>query len=236
MANRVLLPRGAGPMAASAVIFVLLAAAPLPALAHKMYVFAEADGSTIRGEAYFRGGTPARDLPVVALNPAGEEIGSATTDADGKFVLEAKTRCEHRIVVKTPDGHGAEYTVTAELLPAELPEPGEAPTSQEPPETTSDPPEDDAAAAKRPDSQPESDSEELASLRRELASLRREVEQLRKRETDCQRQIRKSQDQTRLRDILGGVGWILGLGGIGFYVLGLRKKKRERAGDGEGVT
>ena len=184
-----------------------------PALAHKMYVFAEADGTTIRGEAYFRGGTPARDVTVTAFDPAGEEIGKTTTDQEGKFTMEAKFRCGHKLVVRTPDGHGAEFTLAADQLPKDLPPRGEIADS------TGKPPSEEATVATTPADQPPAtiDSRQWESVRDEIARLRNSVNEYRK-------EIRQYREQTRFRDVIGGIGWILGLAGIAFYFLGLRRK------------
>ena len=48
----------------------------------------------------------------------------------------------------------------------------------------------------------------------ELSALRDEFQQYRQ--------------QTQLRDILGGIGYILGVAGIAFYLLGLRQKRSNR--------
>ena len=80
------------------------------------------EGKTIQGRAGFHDGTPARNADVKAFDPAGEEIGRAKTDEQGKFSLEARFRCDYRLLVDTNDGHGAEYTIAAKILPADLPQ------------------------------------------------------------------------------------------------------------------
>jgi len=57
---------------------------------------------------------------------------------------------------------------------------------------------------------PVSEDEPLEALRNEIILLRKEL-------TDYTR-------QTRLRDVLGGIGYILGIAGIAFYFLGVRRK------------
>ncbi len=186
------------------------------AFAHTMYLFAEADGATIRGEAYFRGGTPVRNATVTAFDPAGEEIGQAQTDEQGVLTLEARFRCDHRLCVQTADGHGAEFLLQGNQLPADLPLRGEAPNSSENCGTGSEkrPP----TAADEPGETPEAanDSEQLESI------LRR-IDQLQERLSAYQNEIRQEQQRTRFRDLLGGIGWILGIAGIAFYLHALRR-------------
>lgn len=45
-----------------------------------------------------------------------------------------------------------------------------------------------------------------------------------------QREIAELRDEVRLHDILGGIGYIVGIAGIAFYFLGVRR--RERGGGG----
>ena len=49
------------------------------------------------------------------------------------------------------------------------------------------------------------------------------------------REIRDLKDEIRLHDILGGIGYIVGLAGVAFYFLGTRKRGRLRAKDGNGL-
>jgi len=44
-----------------------------------------------------------------------------------------------------------------------------------------------------------------------------------KKIVELQRQLEAHERQTRLRDILGGIGYILGVAGIAFYLLGRRR-------------
>jgi len=191
--------------------------APSSAWAHNMYVFAEAEGATIHGEVYFRGGTPARNVGVTAFDPAGEQIGQTRTGQDGKFTLQAQSRCDHRLLVHTEDGHGAEFSVAADQLPNDLPVRRVSPDS-----SGEEPPADIVAPAKPDDSAATVGSAQLESILREVARLRKRV-------NDYQREMRRYHQQMRLRDVLGGVGWIMGIAGIAFYFLGLRQRRKEPA-------
>ncbi len=53
----------------------------------------------------------------------------------------------------------------------------------------------------------------LESVHREIVSLRR--------------QLQEHQDQTRLRDVLGGIGYIFGIAGVAFYFLGVRRQQAD---------
>ena len=174
------------PLAFSAIAVMLFCV--VPAFAHQIYVVAHAHGATIHGEAYFRGKTPTRNAKVTAFDPAGEKIGETTTDEQGKFTLEAKYRCDHRLLVAVGDGHGAECVVAAAGLPDSLPARSHAPPVH-------------AASAQ---------DAGLEGVRAEIAALRDTLERYERR--------------IRLRDILGGIGYIVGVAGVASYLLGVRRK------------
>jgi len=56
------------------------------------------------------------------------------------------------------------------------------------------------------------DSQQVEALRAEIDLL--------------QEQVIACQQHTRVRDVLGGIGWIVGLTGIAYYYLGVRRKLR----------
>ncbi|SBW06640.1 conserved exported hypothetical protein [uncultured Alphaproteobacteria bacterium] len=86
------------------------------ALAHKMKVFASADGAEISGYAYFGGGNRAVGVRVVATAD-GAQAFAGTTDAEGRFAFRAARRADHLIVVDSGDGHLAQTVVPAADLP-----------------------------------------------------------------------------------------------------------------------
>jgi nickel transport protein len=184
----------------SVVALVLLS--PSPVWAHKLNVFASAKGRTIEGKAYFRGGTPAQGVAVTALGPAGEEIGKTKTDEQGRFAIEAQFRCDHRILVDTGDGHGGEYLLPGSALPKSLPDKEGQPKAV--PATGS--------MAVSPERQATSSvsSDQLDSLRAEIVRL--------------EEQLNAYEDRIRMTDIVGGIGYIVGITGAAYYYVGSRRK------------
>ncbi len=163
-----------------------------PAFAHALHLFAEGDGTVIRGRAYYQGGSPAVEAQVLAFGPEGRKLGETRTDAEGAFTLSVTYRSDHRLLVVTGDGHGAEFRVPAAELSASL-----APADAEP-----------ALPAEAA-----SPADELAAIRSQLASLRE--------------QLAGYEQRTRLRDVVGGIGYIVGLAGVAFY---MAARRAERAG------
>jgi nickel transport protein len=179
-----------------------------PALAHRLNVVAPVQGTTIAGEAYYADGSPARNAKVTVLDPAGQTLGESTTDSEGRFVFPLRWRCDHRVVVDGGEGHTKTVTVPAKEIPATLPA-----WSGEVSPSAGDP---SAPPAAGTSAEP---SAQLAAIGEQLAELRKEVA--------------RYENKVRLHDVLGGIGCILGLMGLAFYFLGVRRKEgRGRGGDG----
>jgi nickel transport protein len=232
-------------MAKRALIILALLAVPRTALAHKLNVFAHVEGATIRGKVYFSGGSPAQNVRVTAFDPAGGTLGRSETDATGNFALEAHRRTDYRLLAQTEDGHGAEYTIHAAELPESLSptsegvaraplapsvpaqgtgeasgtrpigegEKGTVPICAEHPPgrsgkwglSTFSPPA-PAPAAANPDV-----IAEIKALDAQVIALREQLDGY--------------ENRIRLRDLLGGVGFILGLAGVVCYMLSQRGKR-----------
>jgi len=105
-----------------ALIVVAGALCGTPAFAHELHVFAENDGGTVHGKAYFHGEMPAKNVKVTVLDPAGRVLEELRTDGEGKFVFEARFHCDHKLIVDAGHGHAAEFILKADKLPKSLPE------------------------------------------------------------------------------------------------------------------
>jgi nickel transport protein len=196
--------RRVGPAVAAALAVALTVS---PVRAHKLSVFAAVEGNAIRGEANFRDGAPVRHATVKVLDPDGQLLGQLQTDQEGRFRFQPQRRCDHRLLVDAGSGHAAQFTVTAAELPAQLgavqPPAAPAPSNR---------PAGDGETSVASDDEPNTVSGQLAQLRAEVARLRKETAQ--------------AHDRLLLRDVLGGVGFLFGIGGTAFYFLGLRRPER----------
>ncbi|WP_243310869.1 hypothetical protein [Fundidesulfovibrio agrisoli] len=185
-----------------------------PALAHKVNVFAVAENGALVGEAYFSGGGKAMDSPVEVYDASGAVVAQGRTGADGAFriPLPASYTPPLRLVLKAGEGHQNDYTLTAQDLgqnqglaanaapapssPASAGAPAAIATPAAPAGTM-----DEARLAALVEQAvakavPPIVEEKLAPLRLQLARM-------------------AEQDQSaRMRDIVGGLGWIIGLVGI----------------------
>ena len=192
-------------------LLLLLLLCPAPVFAHKLYVYAQLKGTLIQGRVYFPGDVPARKIDVIARDPSGRELDRTTTDDDGKFTFTAREHVDHYLVAETPDGHGGgPYIVHAAEFSGRLP--AKSPTTESGSQV--------AAQSMDHASVPAASTgneNEQATVAIQLTELRTQLDELRQ-------QIFESDERLRFRDILGGIGFILGLAGVAFYM-----KARQRS-------
>lgn len=180
-----------------------------PAQAHKMKVFASATGAVISGYAYFTGDSRAIQSKVTMAGPDRGLVFEGLTDDLGQFAFQAIQRMDHLITVESGDGHMASFTISAAELPDSLPDSGTAPM---------------------PASIQVDGTADLRTLVDQ--SIARQIRPLRE-------QLDAYQQKIWWHDVIGGIGYIVGLAGLAF---GLANRKprpsppRSTAGAKEGVT
>lgn len=185
-----------------------LLAAVAPAEAHKLRVFALAEGDRISGSVYFAGGGAASGARIEVEDAEGHRLAELTPDAEGRFVYQVQAPIEHRVVAVTGDGHRAEWRVPASELAG-----ARATTARADSDGAGRDTQPETRTAATSTHQPiESDPNVLApglesAIERALA---RQINPLRE-------QLLAAEDQVRLRDILGGLGYILGLTGLALW-------------------
>lgn len=180
-----------------------LAALPVPALAHNVIAAVFPSGSAIEGEIGFSNGDMAVDQPVEVYGPDGTLLGTTRTDAEGFFLFTPTQPVAHSFRADMGAGHVADVTLEAEDVARIL---GTAPAAPAPTADT------DAPAAPPGVGLSDADRAEIATmLRDELRPLRREIAAYR--------------EKNDLQTILGGLGYVLGLFGLGFYLAARRQLK-----------
>jgi nickel transport protein len=173
-------------------LLAILSLAAAPALAHQIRVFAFADGDRIEGSAYFAGGEAASGARIRVLDAQGGLLAELERDGEGAFSLQARAPEDHLVVAETADGHRAEWRVSA----AEL-EPGfpGLPTAA-------------GESAGRPAGPPsEARAADLGLGALVEQAVARQVRPLRE-------ELIAAQARANLRDVLGGIGYILGIAGL----------------------
>lgn len=202
------------------------------ALAHKVNVFAVAEGGAVSGEGYFSGGAKAQNVPVEIHDASGAVIAQGVTEKNGTFkiTLPASVSPPLKVVLKAGDGHQNDFTLTAQdLASAALAAPPTASavqgagvpvasqaSSSSGAATASAPPATGAGQVLAPASGSPAaaplDEARLTALV-EAAVAKSIDEKLAPLKLQLARMAEQDQS-ARMRDIIGGIGWIIGLVGI----------------------
>jgi nickel transport protein len=190
---------------ALAVVIVL---APTIVWAHGLSAFAHAEGDTVVVEGYFHDGAKCKDCMVEAFDAQGHRIADGKTDADGKFSFKAPARINMLIRLNDPVGHMAEYRIPASDLPESLPAASESIQDH-----THAPDTDNAAMV----------SGTLKT--RDAGEVERMIEKAVARQLEpIRRALEESQRRRKITDVVGGIGYIVGLMGLILY---FRSKQRQ---------
>jgi nickel transport protein len=193
--------------------------APAPAYAHKLKLWASAQsGARIEGYAYFPGGGRAPGAKVEVFDPAGRRLAECPTDNQGAFAYDAPYRCDLEFRADSGDGHAASMTVTAAELPETLP-PFPGADAQAPPPSSGDT-SNGRKFTRRGGPAVAPGNGDLPVAARSPAgqdALARQIAQLRE-------QLNAYEDKVRLRDVLGGIGYIAGLAGVVLYFKGRARR------------
>jgi nickel transport protein len=176
-----------------------------PAFAHKLKVFATAIGTNVEGRAYFVGGGAASNVPVALNDSTGAVAGTARTHApDGTFSLTLPYLDDFTITADAQDGHVAKFTLAAARLSKTLPVAPHLIVAESPP--TPDP----GAGTAEPEAASSADIDAIEqAVARQVAPLADQIDTM--------------QATIGFRDVLGGVGFVLGI--FGLWSLLARRRK-----------
>ena len=191
-----------------ATAFLLIAT---PAHAHKVIASVFASGDSIEGEIGFSNGDPAVDTPVEVFDEAGNKLGETRTDGDGFFVYKPTAPVTHVFKANLGAGHVARAEMAATDIAKIL-----GKTTAEAAAPT--PPAQAAGTAAANTSAPTVTIASLTAEEREAiaSAVRDETRSLR-------REIAAYKEKNDLQTVLGGIGYIAGLFGLGFYMAARRK-------------
>lgn len=200
----------------SFVLLVSLLCAFGIAHAHKVNMFANVEGNRIVVEGYFADGKKAKGATIQVFAPDDTKLLQGKADEEGIFSFDVPQVTDLRISLYAGMGHRAEYTVPAAELQAPAGASGNSVTEDGAATPTSSP-----AAA-------------VASV--DPAEIRAIVQQaVGESLTPVMRSISELKEQKSFSDIVGGIGFIVGLLGIFFY-LKARKERSSPVGAGPGTS
>jgi nickel transport protein len=198
----------------SLVTLVLLLGFSSLGSAHKVNVFAYADGEAIQVECYFTRNQKVRFGKLTVTDLAtGEKLLEGTTDEQGLFRFQPdpdflKTGHGMNILLRAGEGHQSDWQIEPEELAALAP-PGKS--TQQPTQLTGE-----AQPA------PAGQLAQLPAASGTMAAT--ELEALIGKVMDAklapikQTLARQADSGPGLRDVIGGIGWIIGLLGLATYI------------------
>lgn len=209
------------PLAFCALAALLLLCSAVPALAHKVTLFAYAEGGDIVADAFYSRSNKVRQGKIIVADAAtGEKLAEITTDEAGaaRFPVPPKAlaaRHDLKLTLMAGEGHQDEALIRAsEFAPAPP-----APKAPAPPAKEAGGGKPAVQAAQAP---PRLDQAELEAL------VERAAERAVEKKVAPLRQMleRQAGDGPRMVEIVGGIGYILGLFGVAAFVAARRKDKR----------
>ncbi len=205
------------------------------ARAHKVGLYGWTEGEFLIFEGYFGGGAKAVNCPVTLQGPGGKTIAEGKTDEGGlaKFKLAdlPKFDGDIRAILDAGEGHRAEYTIQAADLPDRTKAVGAANASARAQEATVPSPQAPAASTSSTGAPNQAGTSE--AVRQAVAV---ELKPVLQKLATVQRLLLQEQDKgPSLKDIVGGIGWIMGLVGLWAYFAGTRAgTSRQDRADGSG--
>ena len=79
--------------------------------AHKVNVFAYAEGETIHTESYFADGKVVEGAVIEVFDSGGDKLLEGKTNEEGKFSFQISKKEDLTIVINASMGHRNEYTI-----------------------------------------------------------------------------------------------------------------------------
>jgi nickel transport protein len=192
-------------------VFALVFLLPVRVPAHNVIVFAWVEGDRVFTESKFSGGRMAKNAPIEVFDLEGNRLLEGRTDDNGRFDFPVPGPTGLRIVLSAGEGHGNEWILERdEIIEAAG---GVGATMDTPPPRPSP-----MTIARGPDEVIPRDNDRLtalveAAIDRKLTPVLRQL-----------RQMNERLDKPSLKDIVGGIGYIMGLVGIAAYMASRRRR------------
>lgn len=184
--------------------FLIIIMMDVSVFAHKVNIFAYVEGEKIYTESYFNDGKKCIDSKIEVFDNQGNKLLEGLTDKEGEFSFEVPSENGNlKIVLTASMGHRAEYSISADEIRGSvglIKEENEEPVSIVFPETSS------------------VDLKEVQSiiedtLDEKLKPIMREIIEIKK----------SQEDRISPTEIIGGIGYIIGIFGIAAYFLSRKR-------------
>lgn len=188
------------------ILIVLIAMFVKVSFAHKVSTFAYREGNQIIGEAYFADGSPCINCRVEAYDERETKISDTVTNEKGKYKFVTEYKGPIKIKVIAGEGHLAEFNLEG-LKDTSNTEKQNVTRSKN---TTSS----------KSEVQSSKNVQEISNLNKEEVkkavneaireTIKPEIEGIK----NLLIEMKKDMEKVKLRDIIGGIGYIFGIWGI----------------------
>jgi nickel transport protein len=184
--------------------FLIIIIMDVSVFAHKVIIFAYVEGDIVYTESYFSDGKKCMDSKIEVFNNRGDKLLEGLTNGEGEFSFEVPSEDgDLKIVLTAGMGHRAEYSISADEIRGSVgltKEEPEEPVSLISPETSL------------------VDLKEIQSiiedtLDEKLKPIMREMIEIKK----------SQEDKISPTEIIGGIGYIIGIFGIIAYFLSRKR-------------
>ena len=184
--------------------FLIIIIMDVSVFAHKVIIFAYVEGDIVYTESYFSDGKKCMDSKIEVFNNRGDKLLEGLTNGEGEFSFEVPSEDgDLKIVLTAGMGHRAEYSISADEIRGSaglIKEEPEEPVSLISPETSL------------------VDLKEIQSiiedtLDEKLKPIMREMIEIKK----------SQEDKISPTEIIGGIGYIIGIFGIVAYFLSRKR-------------
>lgn len=185
------------------IVFAAFSCISSLAYAHKVNMFAYVEGNKVIMEGYFADGNKPMNCEVVVTDPNKKVLVKGLTDHEGKFSFDIPEITDLRIVLNAGMGHRTEFVISRSELAGVKPVRADTASVPEVAEVEVAEP-----AEQSPENVSVSSTISEAMVRKAIADanlpLMRAVEELK--------------EQASFSNIVGGIGFIVGLVGVFFYI------------------
>ena len=216
-------------MIRAALLVLSVVLTPLPALAHKVIMGVFPSGRQIEGEIGFSGGDAPEGQLVEVFDEVGNKLGETVTDADGFFMFTPTKDGAHHFRADMGAGHVAEAVMPAEEVTQIV---GQSAGSNGSTAATigwSTTPATPEVSGQTLSDASKVDTTHVAPQVIVAALNQAELDAIAKIVRDETRPLRQEiaayKEKNDLQTILGGIGYIVGLFGFGFFIAARRKLK-----------
>jgi len=182
------------------VFIILIQLFPTLVIAHRVTIFAWIEGDLIKTQSKFSGGKRVNKGVVRVYDKQGQKLLQGQTNKHGEFSFKIPKKSEMKIVIDAGMGHQAQWILSEDTFVDHPTDTNPTPTSH-------------------PD---HSEIQVENDLEINMTELEKIIEQTMDRKmipfTRQLNQFLTSQESPSFSDILAGIGYILGLVGLGTYI------------------